>query len=92
LNINFTPRALADLQEINAYIAASNEVAAQRVLSRIQQVILMFERFPLIGREGKIVNTREFSIPGLPYIIIYKIASATELDILTIVHESRQYP
>jgi toxin ParE1/3/4 len=53
---------------------------------------MMFERFPLLGREGGVANTREFPIPGLPYIIVYKIESETDIDILTIIHGHQNYP
>lgn len=45
-----------------------------------------------MGRTGQVEDTREFSVTGLPYIIVYALASATELDILTVVHERRRYP
>jgi len=92
LNINFTPQALSDLQAIKSYIAEFNQSTANDVISRVLQVTRMFEQFPLLGREGKISDTREFSIPGLPYIVVYKIASETDIDILTVIHERKQYP
>ena len=92
LNINFTPRARKRLKSIEAHISKSNDSAAGRVISRILQAVMMFERFPLLGREGKIQGTREFSIPNLPYIIVYKIISETDIDILTIIHERKKYP
>lgn len=52
----------------------------------------MFESFPLLGREGEVEDTREFAISGLPYTIVYRIVSAVELDILTVVHQSKLYP
>lgn len=92
MNVNFTPQALADLRHIKDYIAEHNESAAMRVISRIRQAVQMFENFPLLGREGAIDGTREFAIPGLSYIVIYKIASETEVDILTILHDRQQWP
>jgi toxin ParE1/3/4 len=45
----------------------------------------------LDGR-GLVADTREFSVVGLPYVIVYRIASETELDVLTIIHARRKYP
>ncbi|MFQ5562065.1 MAG: type II toxin-antitoxin system RelE/ParE family toxin [Parvularculaceae bacterium] len=92
MNVNFTPTARADLKAIRAYISEFDDAAADRVISRIRQAAQMFESFPLLGRAGEIENTRELTIPGLPYIIVYAIASETEIDVLTIIHGRQQYP
>jgi len=92
LNVNFTPQAVSDLHNIRNYIAAHSEAAADRVISRIRQAALMFENFPEIGRIGDVEGTREFAIPGLSYIIVYKIASVTDVDVLTILHDRQQWP
>jgi toxin ParE1/3/4 len=92
LNVNFTPQAIADLGEIHIRISQFDRNAADRVLSRIRQVIEIFESFPLLGREGSVEDTREFAISGLPYTIVYRILSPSDLDILTIVHQRKLYP
>jgi toxin ParE1/3/4 len=92
LNVNFTPQAIADLREIHHHIKRFDAAAADRILSRIRQVIEIFENFPLLGREGSVHGTREFAISGLPYTIVYRIVSAVDLDILTIVHQRKLYP
>jgi toxin ParE1/3/4 len=92
LNVNFTPQARDDLRAIRDWIAEDNEIAAERVVSRIRQTVLMFEQFPLLGHPGEIVDTREFKVTGLPYLVVYQIISATDLDILTIIHSARKYP
>ena len=52
----------------------------------------MFENFPLPGREGIVEGTCEFATPGLSYIIVCKTASATDVDVLTILHGRQQWP
>lgn len=52
----------------------------------------MFESFPFPGREGDVGGTREFAIPGLAYTIVCRIASETDIDVLTVVHDRRRYP
>ena len=92
MNVNFTPEALSDLQNIRCYIAKHNEPAADRVISRIRQVVDIFGTFPLLGRPGIVEDTREFPIPGLPYIIVYQIASEADLNVLAVIHEREKYP
>jgi toxin ParE1/3/4 len=92
LNVNFTPQALDDLRSIRAWIAADDDLTAERVIARIHQTVLMFERFPLLGHPGEVLGTREFKVTGLPYLIVYRIESPIDLDILTIIHSARKYP
>ncbi|MEM6832279.1 MAG: type II toxin-antitoxin system RelE/ParE family toxin [Sphingomonadales bacterium] len=92
MNVSFTLQAVSDLLAIQDYIATQNERAAERVVSRIRQAIQMFERFPFLGREGLVDGTREFAIPGLSYVVVYRIASETDIDILTIIHDRQQWP
>ncbi len=53
---------------------------------------MMFDQFPMMGHDGEIADTREFKVTGLPYLVVYRLASATELDILTVIHSARKYP
>lgn len=92
MNVNFTPQARDDLAAIRDWIAEDDERAADRVVARIVQTAMMFGQFPLLGRAGLVEGTREFSVVGLPYLIVYQIASDTEVDVLTIIHTRRKYP
>ncbi|MGN7291512.1 type II toxin-antitoxin system RelE/ParE family toxin [Rhizobium sp. SAFR-030] len=92
MNVKFTPQALADLESIHRYIGLTDERAADRILSRIRQITETLASFPLLGREGMVEETREFAVPGLSYTIVYRLASATELDVLTVVHQRKKYP
>jgi len=92
LNVEFTPEARAELLSIRNWIAADDERAADRVISRIRQTAILLGQFPHMGHEGEIEGTREFLVTGLPYIIVYRLSSATDLDILTIIHGRRKFP
>lgn len=92
MNINYTSQAAADLDSIFEYISEYDQEAAKRVIARILQAIAMLERFPFLGRNGRIFNTRELSIARLPYYAVYQIASETEIDVITIMHERQQFP
>lgn len=88
MKVNFTPQAQDDLRAIKDWIAADDE----RAISRIRQTVLMFGQFPKLGHEGEVAGTREFKVTGLPYLTVYRIASETEIDILTVIHAKRMYP
>jgi addiction module RelE/StbE family toxin len=93
LKLNFTPQAHDDLAAIHNWIAQDNELAADRVIARIVQSAMMFGQFPMLGRIGTIEGTREFSVVGLPYLIVYWIEeTVNEIDILTIIHTRQRYP
>ena len=92
MNVNFTPQARDDLRAIRDWIAADDPSAADRVVSRIAQTAMMFGQFPLLGRAGRVQGTREFSVVGLPYLLVYSIASESDVDVLTVVHARRRYP
>ena len=59
---------------------------------RIIQTAMMFGQFPLMGRAGQVPGTREFSVVGLPYLIVYALTSDTDVDVLTVLHSRRRYP
>ncbi len=63
------------MQAIRDWIAEDDRAAADRVVSRIAQTAMMFGPFPLLGHAGQVKGTREFSVVGLPYVIVYAIAS-----------------
>jgi len=92
LNVSFTPQAREDLAAIRDWIAEDDERAADRVVARIVQTAMMFGQFPMLGRAGLVDGTREFSVVGLPYLIVYRIASKVEVDVLTVLHTRRRYP
>lgn len=77
MKVEFTPQAAADLRSIRDWIAQDDERAADRVISRIRQTVMMFGQFPKLGHPGDVADTREFKVTGLPYLIVYRIASDT---------------
>ncbi|MBU6442350.1 MAG: type II toxin-antitoxin system RelE/ParE family toxin [Alphaproteobacteria bacterium] len=85
-------KAAADLQGIRDYIAQDSPRNAQRVVIRIRDAIRNnLLEFPDMGRASQVAGTREWPVPGLPYLIIYRTDAAnTRLEILSIVHGARE--
>jgi addiction module RelE/StbE family toxin len=82
-------RALGHLKQIHAHIAKDNPAAAKRVVERIQEVTSRLSFMPLSGRPGVVKGTRLVVIPGLPYIVVYRIR-ARNVEILAVLHTARQ--
>ena len=79
------------MAEIHAYIAQDNPAAADRVIARILKSAALLGDFPMIGRQGRVAGTREWTISGLRYLAVYRIAE-NGVEVLTLVHTSRNWP
>jgi toxin ParE1/3/4 len=91
MQIAWTAPAGAQLEDLFAYIAQSNERAAERHLQIILDSTENLSRFPEMGRLGRRRGTRELVIPGTPYIVTYRIRLTT-IEILAVMHGARRWP
>ncbi|MFM9912364.1 MAG: type II toxin-antitoxin system RelE/ParE family toxin [Methylophilaceae bacterium] len=83
--------ALLDLAEIDTYIRQKNPQAANRVVSNIRRETSVLTKLPLIGREGRIENSRELVIGQFPYIVAYQITPSA-VEILAVIHSAQLWP
>lgn len=79
------------LRRQQAYIAADNPDAARRIGRRIRQAVLRLATFPYSGSLGSVPQTRELVVPGLPYLIVYRVREET-VEILRVFHAARNWP
>jgi len=91
MNIRWHPKAEIDLSDLADYIAQDNPSAALRVFHRMVAAAEQLATFPNSGREGRVRNTRELVVSGLPYIVVYRL-SESEVHIVGIQHTSRLWP
>jgi plasmid stabilization system protein ParE len=91
VKIRLTKAAVRDLGEIRAYIAADDPVAARKVVATLDRSITLIGERPQIGRPTAVPDVREWSVPGLPYVVPYRI-SADAIEIIRVYHTSRQRP
>jgi toxin ParE1/3/4 len=82
-------RATLDLEDIRPFIASDNPRAAAQVVSRFRSATARLLQFPQRGRTGVVPGTLELVIPGLPYIIVYRLAGK-DTEIVTVVHGARR--
>jgi plasmid stabilization system protein ParE len=85
------PRAVRDLADVHAYIAAENETAAEAVALRLRKALELIISRPEIGRPVPHTRIREWSVPGLPYVIPYRVRGDV-VEVLRFFHTSRQRP
>ncbi len=84
-------RALGDLDAIETYIERENPAAARHVEQRIKNAVSLLQGRPLIGRPGRVPDTRELVVPGTPYIVPY-VVTQSEIVILAVIHSARRWP
>lgn len=87
-------RARDDLGHILRFIAMRNPTAAERTLDRIAAVIDGLLTFST-GKRGRLPGTFEKVVPGLPYIVVYKVKKLEGQEVIAIVlvhHTSRAFP
>lgn len=87
----WTRPAESDLIGILDYIAADDPAAAVTTIDRIESAALRLIEFPRSGREGSVPDTRELPIPGLPFLIIYRVRG-TAVEVLRVLHGARRWP
>jgi len=91
MRIVWQDEAEGDLDRIAEYILKDDPAPALRLVYTIRQATRVLGEHPNIGRTGRVEGTREFVIPGLPYILPYQIAGQ-EIRILAVMHASRKWP
>lgn len=91
--VRFSNQALADLEDIDAYIGARNPTAARRVINRIEELCFALGEMPGLGRPSEVEGARKLLVPEWPYKIIYEIAAEPDrIIVLRIYHGARDLP
>jgi addiction module RelE/StbE family toxin len=91
MKIRWSPTAVSDLVSIRDYIAQDNPSAARKVANRIKESVNRLTGFPLSGRIGRLLGTREMVIPGTSYIVAYTLQSE-EIQIAAVLHGRQNWP
>ena len=85
--IRWTPFAVDVLKAISRRIERDRSLgAANRVCRSIYDVTQTLRHHPYSGRVGMEEGTRELVIPGLPYVVTYRVTSSNAIQILRIWH------
>jgi plasmid stabilization system protein ParE len=91
MRVTYSPRALAQLEDIFNYIAAEDPTTATAVVTRITTLVSLLSQHPYLGRPTDKVDVHVLSVPRYPYVVFYKVLPATdEVRILRVRHTARR--
>jgi toxin ParE1/3/4 len=89
--VKWLRKALKNLEQAYEYIAEDNPDAAVQVVLKIQSAATQLAEFPLLGKVGRVEQTRELVIAHTPYILVYRV-KGKKVEILRVLHGSKRYP
>lgn len=90
MKVRFTLEALSHIAGIRTYIEARSPHAAHRVVDRIFVEADRLEQFPELGHIGIVPGTYEWTVPGLPYIIVHELDERNDQVIVLAVFHGTQ--
>jgi addiction module RelE/StbE family toxin len=88
MNVWFTRKAQADLDQLRSIINQENSAAASRLVTRLLELSWALADNPKEGRKTDEPGVHVLIVPRLHYLIFYRLTEA-EIQILHIRHTSR---
>src|SRR3954451_17710431 len=82
MKVRYSETALAEINEIFAYISEQNAPAAKRVVARIERTINNLGDFPEMAQETREPGVRRIPAGRYPYLVYYTV-EAEEVVICT---------
>jgi len=91
VRVEWLRAALNNLDALAEYIARDNPAAAEKTVAAIRLAVENLDRFPALGRPGRISGTRELVVPGTPYIVPYRVRGDV-VQLIRVFHAARKWP
>lgn len=91
MRIRWLRKALRNLDDEAAYIAADDPAAARLLVGRVLEAVEMLAEQPGLGRPGRVPGTRELVVLKSRYIVPYRVRGDS-VEILRVFHTSRRPP
>lgn len=88
VRLRYTPRALIELDEILAYIAAHSPQGARRVKTLIQAITMLLSLRPHSGRRTSNRRLRRIAATPYPFLVFYEVTD-DEIIIHAVRHGAR---
>lgn len=90
MKVRWLSGATRSLRAAHRYIKADNPAAARKVIERLEMAVERLATHPAMGRLGRRPATRELVVPGVPYVVVYRVGDG-EVQILRVYHTSRNW-
>jgi addiction module RelE/StbE family toxin len=91
VRVEWLRAAINNLDALAEYISRDNPAAAERTVAAIRSGVEDLERFPSLGRPGRISGTRELVVSGTPYIVPYRVRGDV-VQLIRVFHAARKWP
>lgn len=91
MKIRWTAVAADDLKSVHEYLSERAPAHEDAVVDRILYGIEVLERYPHLGRQGRLEGTRELVITGSPFIVFYRLRK-NQVEVLGVLHAARKWP
>jgi toxin ParE1/3/4 len=91
MNIRWLEDAINDLQALRQYINQDSPKAANNITEKLISAVELLSENPGLGRQGRVVNTRELIISSTSYIVPYRIKHET-VEVLRVYHCAMKWP
>ena len=91
MTIDWSERALDDLDAIIFHVAAENVTSALWMDSDISRRVDLLSDFPSMGRPGRISGTRELVVSRSRCVVLYRLDDDM-VRILRVVHGAQEWP
>jgi toxin ParE1/3/4 len=91
MRLEWIGSSLSDMASIHDYIGARNPAAAERISDIIHKAALRLKAFPHLGRPTHWPDVRELQVPGLPYLLPYRVHDDI-IEILAVFDERMERP
>lgn len=91
MKVVWTRTALSGLNGARDYVAEESPAAAARLVERIEKTAQALRRHQQIGKPGRVEGTRELSVAGTSFIMVYMI-EARQIEVVALIHGARRWP
>lgn len=91
MRVRWTPRARDGFRHETRYIAKDSPAAARHVAEQVRRAAEYLAVHPRLGRDGRVIDTRELVVPNTPFTIAYRVREQ-HVEIVGVVHQAKRWP